>query len=353
MRRCVESAPADPVDSTTVDSATVHASGAEVTERAPAQARTCARVSGVRVPSAPFERSVPLDEASVRAWTEAHAEEIDRAVAQNAMRYTELEAERRASHILIAVAADADAATVRAARARAQAALARARRGEDFVALARELSEDPGSAGRGGDLGWSPRGRYVAEVDEALFAATRPGLLRQLLRTQFGFHVISVTGVFVGGEMPAADVRADLARDLYLAASSLEPLRAMIERVRPNVHTATELVRALEAELPQPHAAITTARLAPFEEGDLFEPDLEGRLTSTTLLGLAPGQLSAPMAAPGGALVFVGEGPEPLPEGRARCFEPSEADAEVFMRLFVSQQPPESVEDDSAGAIEK
>jgi len=63
--------------------------------------------------------------------------------------------------------------------------------GEDFAALAEELSLDTGSAVDGGDLGFAPRGRYVPEFDEAV--STLPiGQVSEPIESQFGWHVIEV-----------------------------------------------------------------------------------------------------------------------------------------------------------------
>lgn len=77
-------------------------------------------------------------------------------------------------------------------RAAAEQTLARLRAGElDFATAARGLSQDPGSAQRGGDLGWFGRGQMVAPFEAAVFGAA-PGQLVGPVETQFGWHVIQV-----------------------------------------------------------------------------------------------------------------------------------------------------------------
>jgi peptidyl-prolyl cis-trans isomerase SurA len=77
------------------------------------------------------------------------------------------------------------------ARARIDTILARLRSGADFAELARLYSEDPGSAKRGGEIGFAKRGDFVPEFEEAAFAL-KPGEISDVVRTQFGFHVIQV-----------------------------------------------------------------------------------------------------------------------------------------------------------------
>lgn len=93
------------------------------------------------------------------------------------------------SHIMVSpkVSDDREAE----ARMKAEGFLARARQGEDFAALAREFSEDPGSAPNGGDLGLFRRGDMVPEFDEVAFTL-RPGEISNLVRSDFGYHFIKV-----------------------------------------------------------------------------------------------------------------------------------------------------------------
>jgi peptidyl-prolyl cis-trans isomerase SurA len=95
----------------------------------------------------------------------------------------------RLSHILVNIA-PGDAA-VEAAKTKIDTLLQRIRNGEDFAKLARLYSEDPGSASKGGELGFIQRGDFVKEFEEAAFAL-QPGEISGMVRSSFGFHLIQL-----------------------------------------------------------------------------------------------------------------------------------------------------------------
>lgn len=98
-------------------------------------------------------------------------------------------AEIRARHILLRLPASATEAQRDSVLALAESLRDRAVGGEDFAALAAQFSQDPGSAERGGDLGFFSRGRMVAPFEEVAFAL-EPGEVSEVVESPFGFHVI-------------------------------------------------------------------------------------------------------------------------------------------------------------------
>lgn len=97
----------------------------------------------------------------------------------------------RAKHILIRWADTSDAAK-KEAKTKAQNILKEIKGGADFGAKAREFGTD-GTASRGGDLGWFPSGQMVKPFETAVFAETKPGLINEVVETDFGYHIIEVT----------------------------------------------------------------------------------------------------------------------------------------------------------------
>ena len=113
--------------------------------------------------------------------------------------------QRQAAHILI----EGDD---EAARSQLEGLKARIDAGEDFAALAKEFSQDPGSAADGGDLGYAGPGVYDPSFEEALYAL-QPGQVSAPVKSEFGWHLIKLLGV-QAPEVPSFDSLKDkLARD--------------------------------------------------------------------------------------------------------------------------------------------
>jgi peptidyl-prolyl cis-trans isomerase D len=171
------------------------------------------RMAYVRFAPAHFRATLEPTDAELATWMKANAERLQREYQANKHRYTDLEKQVRARHILVKVDVDADEAAREAARAKADALRARAAGGADFATLARAESDDPGSAVKGGDLGWNPRGRMVEQFDAAQFSLT-PGQVSEVVETQYGYHIIRVDGVREG-DVPEEEAKQELADRLY------------------------------------------------------------------------------------------------------------------------------------------
>ena len=122
------------------------------------------------------------------------------------------EEERRASHILLALEEGADQAADDKVRAEAMSLYERIRDGEDFAALAREHSKDPGSAEQGGDLGFFGKGVMVGPFEEAVFSMA-VGAVSEPVRTAFGYHIIRVDEVKEGEVKGFAEVRGEVEKE--------------------------------------------------------------------------------------------------------------------------------------------
>lgn len=119
------------------------------------------------------------------------------------------EASVRASHILIRVEQNADAAVRAKAKSQVEGLRAQLLKGAEFSALAKQHSQDPGSAPNGGDLGFFTKGRMVPAFEEAAFA-TQPGGLSGIVETPFGYHVIKVTETKPARELGFDEVKEQI-----------------------------------------------------------------------------------------------------------------------------------------------
>jgi peptidyl-prolyl cis-trans isomerase D len=176
----------------------------------------------------PESAAIEYVEATIASFAEKGAPteaELRAAYDANPDRFTTAE-QRRASHMLVAVDQDTDDA---AAARLAGELRARLERGEDFAALARQYSDDPGSAQAGGDLGWAGKGTYVAAFEEALFAQ-QPGQVSQPVKTEFGYHVIRLDEVRGGARKSFEDARQELA-DEIAARGSQDAFFALTEKM--------------------------------------------------------------------------------------------------------------------------
>jgi peptidyl-prolyl cis-trans isomerase D len=121
--------------------------------------------------------------------------------------------ERQARHILVALLPDADETVTAAALEKSRDIVARLDAGESFEDLAKELSDDPGSAASGGDLGFFGRGVMDPGFENAVFGLQK-GERSQPVKSAFGYHIIELLDIKPEVAIPLQDVRDDLTTQL-------------------------------------------------------------------------------------------------------------------------------------------
>lgn len=205
----------------------------------------------VRLAPALFENRIKIDDKDLQSYFDEHQEDfrIPETVALRYIqflpsRYTkdvvfeegdlekyyrrhldqfEIPEQVKAAHILIKVGPKASAEQRAARRKLAEKVLAEARAGKDFADLARKYSDDPGSAAKGGELGYFQRGTMVKPFEQAAFSL-KPGEISGIVETPFGFHIIKSEGYTEAGIKPLSAVtdqvkeglRSELAAQLAL-----------------------------------------------------------------------------------------------------------------------------------------
>lgn len=154
-----------------------------------------------------------LDQADIAKAIEINEADLKAYYEQNKSRLSGPE-ERRASHILLTLDAGASADAVKAAEEKAKELLARVKADPtQFVQLAKENSQDPGSAQNGGDLGFFGPGAMVQAFNDAVFAMKK-GEISDIVRTDFGLHIIQLTDVKSAEIKPYEAMRASILDDL-------------------------------------------------------------------------------------------------------------------------------------------
>ena len=180
------------------------------------------------------DEEVPVSPEEIAAALEDRGDELQELYDERAGEFNQPE-QVKARHILRTVDRGADPAEVERVRGELQAARDRITGGEDFATVASELSEDPGSQARGGDLGFFGRGQMVPEFEETAFTL-EPGTLSELVQTDYGFHLIEVqekkAAVNRSFEEAREELAADLLRGEVVSAAARKDAEALAAKVR-------------------------------------------------------------------------------------------------------------------------
>jgi peptidyl-prolyl cis-trans isomerase D len=138
-----------------------------------------------------------VSDAEIQAYYDAHRDQY------------QVKEQVKVRHILIAVPQGADSKTDAAAKAKAEDLLKQIKSGGNFADLAAKNSDDPGSKTQGGELGWMDRGKTVPEFDKAAFSLA-PGQTSDLIKTQFGYHILQVEEKKTAHLRPLTEVKAEI-----------------------------------------------------------------------------------------------------------------------------------------------
>jgi len=163
----------------------------------------------VDIDPAELTGDISVDEADIHAAYESRKNEFSKPE------------QRKASHILVKVAQDASEELRTAMRKKIEAAQLRIKSGEDFAAVAREVSDDAATAGDGGSLGWFKRGAMVAALDQAVFSMSK-GEISDIIESQFGYHIIRLDDIREAKTRDFAEVRESLKDELLKARAAGE-----------------------------------------------------------------------------------------------------------------------------------
>ena len=174
--------------------------------------------------------------------------------------YFEKPEQVRASHILIKFEPNATDEQKAAAKEKIEGLLKRARAGEDFAALAKEYTEDPGSKESGGEYTF-PRGQMVKAFEDTAFGL-EVGQISDAVETQYGYHIIKLSEKIPASKTPFEEVKAKITQFLTQQKQSQfwPPYRESIMKDAAIEYSAAE--QALRDEMEKAAAARAAARQA-------------------------------------------------------------------------------------------
>ncbi|HWW88150.1 MAG TPA: peptidylprolyl isomerase [Vicinamibacterales bacterium] len=252
-----------------------------------------------KIPEKRKIRYLLVDLDQLRSKVVVPVADIERSYNSNIEQYTTPE-QVRASHILLKTEGKDDAAV----KAKAEEVLKQAKSGADFAELARKYSEDEASAKNGGDLDYFQRGRMVPEFDQAVFNM-QPGDITDLVKTQYGYHIIKLVDKKVATTRTLAEVRQQISDQLAYERAQAQ---------------AADLAQTLEKQISKPADLdkVAKAQGMSVQESGFFARD-------EPILGLGP-----------------------APEAASRAFEMKQGDVSgqlrasrgiVFETLVAKQDP--------------
>ncbi len=239
---------------------------------------------------------VVLTRDALAAQITVSPEDLKTYFEQNKARYGTVE-ERRASHILVKAGPDA--------KAKAEQMLAQLKGDPSkFAALAKSGSDDPGSAAQGGDLGFFARSSMVKPFADATFEM-KEGEIRGPVESEFGQHIIRLTGIKPGAEKTFEQVRGELEREVRLQqvgakyAEAAQAFTDMVyeqsESLQPVADKWKLAIRTVDkvGRVPAPDAPRGSALASPRLLGALFGDEVLRNKRNTEAIEIAPGQLAA------------------------------------------------------------
>jgi peptidyl-prolyl cis-trans isomerase D len=247
---------------------------------------------------------VVLDADAAAAQISVSDADIKSYYEQNLKRYS-VDEQRQASHILIAANKDASAADKQAAKAKAENLLAQVRKNPaDFARLAKEHSQDPGSAERGGDLGFFGKGMMVKPFEDAAYNL-KQGEVSDVVQSDFGYHIIQVTEIKPASVKSLEEVKGDIAAEIkkqlaskkfaelaeslnnmvYEQADSLKPVA---DKLKLKIETASNLTRTPNPTL-DPKSPVNNPKFL----AALFSEEAIKRKHNTEVVEVAPNTLVA------------------------------------------------------------
>jgi peptidyl-prolyl cis-trans isomerase D len=252
--------------------------------------------SKFQIPEKRVVRYGLLDRNQIRQNTTVTDDQLKFVYLQNIQQY-EVPNRVHAEHILFTTVGKTDA-EVAEIKKQAEDVLAQARKGANFEDLAKKYSEDPGSKAKGGDLGWLLTGQTVPEFEHAAFSLPK-GQISDLIKTQYGFHIIKVLDKETAHTQPFDEVK-DSIRPTFLNNRVDQEEGSLADKMSSEIRQSNKVT--LDDLAKQYHLAVAETRpLAP------NDPILElgnSQDIKDEIVRLRSGELSTPLRTDRGYVVL-------------------------------------------------
>lgn len=190
--------------------------------------------SKYQVPEKRVVRYGLIDLTQLRQNAQVSDADLKAQYQQNIQQY-EVPNRVHAEHILLMTVGKTTEAEIEEVHQKAEDVLKQAKKGTNFEELAKKYSEDPGSKDKGGDLGWITQGQTVPEFEKTAFGLDK-GKISDLVKTQYGFHIIKVLDKETAHTKPFEEVKDSIRTPLLLtktdkmASDEADQLSATIRR---------------------------------------------------------------------------------------------------------------------------
>ena len=259
------------------------------------------------VPEKRVVRYALLDTNQIRQNTQISDDELKLQYQQDIQQY-QVPNRVHVEHILLMTVGKTDA-EVAEIRQKAEDVLKQAKKGAKFEDLAKKYSEDPGTKDKGGDLGWVTQGQTVPEFEKTAFSLPN-GSISDLVKTQYGFHIIKVLDKETAHTKPFEEVKDSIKAPLLLTKADKQA-GDLADKLSAAIRQSNKL--SLDDVAKQFH--LTVGETRPVAAG---EPVIElgnSREVRDAIFGQRPGELSLPIHTDRGYLILSVKDVQPAHQG--------------------------------------
>ncbi|HWP47786.1 MAG TPA: peptidylprolyl isomerase [Candidatus Limnocylindrales bacterium] len=242
------------------------------------------RVNYLYIDPQTFTDQVTVEESEIQDYFDQHRDQFPK------------EKRIKARHILFKIPPGADPEKEQEVKKKAEEVLQKIKEGADFAAMARQYSEEPGAAENGGDLGYFTKGKMVEPFEKAAFSLKK-GEVSDLVRTEFGYHIIKVEDVL--GENPYEEAKPGI-QTILKREKAQEVARQRADEVYQKALETKDLKQAAEATGLPLKTSNLFARMEPVgPEMGILIPFQEAAFT------LSPGEISQVVEVPGAGFYIL------------------------------------------------